>query len=66
MECGIFYEKDLQMPKIYELKRGQLYSEELRIELKRNSDNEIFKWFLASILLGARITESIAKNTYKA
>jgi endonuclease III len=54
------------MSTIEELKRGQLYSEELGIELRRNSDDEIFKWFLASILFGARITAGIAKNTYKA
>lgn len=53
------------MPKIDELKRSLLYSEELGIDLKKNSDNELFKWFLASILYGARITESIAKNTYR-
>lgn len=54
------------MPKIDELKRSLLYSKELGIELKKNSDDELFKWFLASILFGARITESIAKNTYRA
>ena len=47
------------------LKRSKLYSEELGIELKKNNDREIFKWFLASILFGSRITEIIAKNTYK-
>lgn len=50
---------------IKELKRSKLYSEELGINLKRNSDKELFKWFLASTLYGARITETIAKNTYK-
>ncbi len=53
------------MPNIDELKRSLLYSEELGIDLKKNSDEELFKWFLASILYGARITESIAKNTYR-
>lgn len=48
-----------------QLKRSKLYSEELGIELKRNNDREIFKWFLASILFGTRITEIIAKNTYR-
>lgn len=52
------------MPKIDKLKRSLLYSEELGIDLKSNSDNELFKWFLASILFGARITETIARNTY--
>lgn len=41
---------------------GKLYSEELGI----NPKNEPFKWFLASILFGARISTTIAKNTYKA
>jgi len=50
---------------IKRLKKSELYSEELGISLKENNDKEIFKWFLASILFGARISESIAKNTYK-
>ena len=47
-----------------ELKRSRLYSEELGIELG-SDDNECFKWFLASILFGGRISETIAKNTYR-
>jgi len=50
---------------IKRLKRSVLYSEELGIYLKENNDKEIFKWFLASILFGGRISETIAKNTYK-
>lgn len=57
--------KDSMVSNINKLKRSLLYSEELGIELKNNNDDEIFKWFLASILFGARITETIAKNTYK-
>ncbi len=45
---------------------GQTYSEELGINLKSKKSSEIFKWFLASILFGARISETIAKNTYRA
>ncbi len=41
------------------------YSEELEINLKSKKPKEIFKWFLASILFGHRIFESIAKNTYR-
>ncbi len=48
-----------------DLKRSVLYSEELGIELKKKDDREYFKWFLASLLFGARITETIAKNTYR-
>jgi len=47
------------------LKRSVLYSEELNIDLRRAEDKELFKWFLASILFGTRITEIIAKNTYR-
>ena len=50
---------------IHKLKRNRLYSEELGIKLNEKKDDEIFKWFLASILFGARISETIAKNTYK-
>lgn len=42
------------------------YSEELGINLKSKRESEIFKWFLASILFGARIGETIAKQTYRA
>lgn len=46
-------------------KFGQPFSEELGINLKSKKSSEIFKWFLASLLFGARISETIAKNTYK-
>ncbi len=49
-----------------QLKKTLLYSEELGIDLASKSDQEIFKWFLASLLFGARISETIAKNTYRA
>jgi len=49
---------------INQLKRSKLYSEELGIKLNERTDDEIFKWFLASILFGARISETIVKNTY--
>lgn len=41
---------------------GKLFSQELGI----NANKEPFKWFLASILFGARISTTIAKNIYKA
>jgi endonuclease III len=50
---------------IEELKRSELYSEELGIKLKLNNEEELFKWFLASVLFGTRISENIAKQTYK-
>jgi endonuclease III len=40
-----------------------LYSEDLGIDLTEPSGR--FKWFLASILFGARISEKIASNTYR-
>jgi hypothetical protein len=46
-------------------KYGLLYSEELGIDLSKRSKEEVFKWFLASLLFGARISETIAKRTYK-
>jgi hypothetical protein len=47
------------------LSRSLLYSEELGIELGKRSDAEYFKWFLASLLFGARISETTAKSTYR-
>ena len=44
---------------------GQKYSEVLGIKLETASDSEVFKWFLASILFGAPITESSVIKTYK-
>ncbi len=52
--------------RLEDLARAILYSEELGIVLKRNDDAECFKWFLASLLFGARIGETIAKQTYRA
>lgn len=46
-------------------KYGQLYSELLGINLDSKKESEIFKWFLASMLFGKRISETIAINTYK-
>lgn len=51
---------------IQELRKSPLYSEELGIDLTAGDDGEYCKWFLASILFGARISATIAKNTYQA
>lgn len=48
-----------------DLEDSQLYSEELEIELTNTEDSELFKWFLASILYGARISEDVATQTYR-
>ena len=44
---------------------GQRYSEILDIDLSSGKDEEIFKWFMASILFGAPITEKAVVKTYK-
>lgn len=49
-----------------ELKKTRLYSEELGIDLKKGGDEEYFKWFLASLLFGGHISETIAGKTYRA
>lgn len=45
---------------------GGRYSSALDIDLSGGKPGEIFKWFLASILFGARISQTIAINTYQA
>lgn len=44
---------------------GKRYPEVLGINLKSGKEEEIFKWFLASILFGAPITETAVIKTYK-
>ena len=43
---------------------GGRFSTSLGIDLDKREPREIFKWFLASILFGARIGEGIAEETY--
>lgn len=45
-------------------KWGASYSKELGIDLESGRSDEIFKWFLASILFGARINQANARQTY--
>jgi endonuclease III len=47
------------------LLKTRLYSEELGIDLSKKKPAELFKWFIASILFGARISETTAKKTYR-
>ncbi|MFQ6002544.1 MAG: hypothetical protein ACE5KJ_02230 [Candidatus Zixiibacteriota bacterium] len=54
-----------EMIKFLLKKLGQKFSTSLNIELSSADSEEIFKWFLASILFGARISETIVINTYK-
>lgn len=44
---------------------GVRYSEILGIDLLNGNDKEIFKWFSASLLFGAPITESLVIKTYR-
>jgi endonuclease III len=44
---------------------GQLFSELLGIDLTGLSVAQLFKWFVASLLFGARIRESAAIGTYR-
>lgn len=46
-------------------KYGRLYSDILGIKLRSRKPSELFKWFIASILLGARISETLAIRTYR-
>ncbi len=45
-------------------KWGGRYTKELGIDIESGRSNEIFKWFLASILFGARISQAKAMQTY--
>lgn len=46
-------------------KLGGKYSEVLGINLESRGEEEIFKWFLASVLFGAPITEKSVIKTFK-
>lgn len=48
------------------LEASPLYSEELGIDLARDGDDGCFRWFLAAILFGGRISETIARHTFHA
>jgi len=44
---------------------GQLYSRELGIDVDSRRPAELFRWLVAAMLFGARISEEIAIRTYK-
>ncbi len=48
------------------LEASSLYSEELSIDLSVQTDEQYFRWFLASLLFGGHISETIARHTYQA
>ena len=54
-----------EMIKILLKALGERFSSSLNIDLSSADLKEVFKWFLASILFGARISETIAINTYR-
>ncbi len=49
-----------------QLKHSPLYSEELGIDLASGTEDQLFRWFLASLLYGGHIAETIARRTYQA
>jgi hypothetical protein len=48
------------------LEASPLYSEELGIDLSIQTDEQHFRWFLASLLFGGHISETVARHTYQA
>jgi len=46
------------------IKKKNIYSENLGIDLKSGKEKELFKWFLASLLFGKPIQQEVAKKTY--
>jgi len=47
-------------------RQGTLFSEELGIDLSRNTPSSLFRWLCASLLLSARIPHKIAMKAAKA
>jgi hypothetical protein len=54
------------MTSLAQLKSSPLFSEELGIDLARGDEDQLFRWFLASLLYGGHIGETIARRTYQA
>ena len=48
------------------LEASPLYSEELGIDLAARTEDQYFRWFLAGLLFGGHIGETIARHTYQA
>ncbi|MDB5822993.1 MAG: hypothetical protein JWR21_1697 [Herminiimonas sp.] len=44
---------------------GSMYSKQLGIKIATGEPGETFKWFLAALLFGARISESVAMRTWR-
>ncbi len=58
-------QRRVALPNLAELKRAPLYSEELGLDLARGGERDLFLWFLASLLFGQRISETIARHTFE-
>jgi hypothetical protein len=57
---------DAQMSRLQRaLEQSLLYSGELGIDLATGNSDALFRWFLAGLVFGARISETMAKNTYR-
>ena len=55
--------KNIEKALVKEL--GTPFSSSLGINLQEGKEEEIFKWFLASVLFGKRISLKIAAKTYE-
>lgn len=44
--------------------RGRVYAQELGIDLGSSDETEYFKWFLACLLFGKPVQQSVASRTY--
>lgn len=53
------------LPDLAALKHAPLYSEQLGLDLAGGRERDLFLWFLASLLFGQRISETIARHTYE-
>lgn len=60
-----YFEDEEELVKALLDRMGGRFSTALGINLDQGDPHEVFKWFLASILYGARISETIATNTYR-
>lgn len=52
-------------PSILVRQVGGRYARQLGIELPSGASKEIYKWFIASVLFGARISGNVAMHAYK-
>ena len=57
-------EKKFPIEKLITAVGGQ-FSQQLGIKLASGESAQVFRWFLAAVLFGARISEAIAINTYR-